>query len=107
VRSEAGSHESVKMPQSGPEPDAAIRAVVTRLARPHASGGAVIERAAIVAEGADSTAIIRWILAHAGEPEATVPRASSGGLHGARMSGGAGTEGGPPRRYVLPVGALS
>ena len=36
------------------EPDEAIRAVVTRLSRPHASGGAVIERAAILAEGADA-----------------------------------------------------
>ena len=67
----------------------------------------MIERAAIVAEGADATAIIRWILAHAGEPEATVPTAPARGLHGARPSGGAGTDGGPPRRYVLPVGALN
>jgi hypothetical protein len=95
------------MPESRPEPDEAIRAVVTRLSRPHASGGDVIERAAIVAEGADATAIIRWILAHAGQPETSVPRASSGGLHGARLSRGAGAEGGPPSRYVLPVGALT
>jgi hypothetical protein len=107
VRSEAGSDQASKTPQSGPELDEAIRAVVTRLARPHASGGDVIERAAIVAEGADATAIIRWILAHAGEPEPTGPTASPRGLHGARLSGGAGAEGGPPRRYVLPVGALT
>jgi hypothetical protein len=37
------------------------RAVVTRLSRPHVSGGSVTERAAIVAEGAAD-----WIMAHAG-----------------------------------------
>ena len=51
-------------------PDDAIRSAVTRLSRPHRSGGVVIERAAILAEGADSTAIFDWILAHAGRPEA-------------------------------------
>ena len=56
----------VMPPEHGPEPDEAIRAIVTRLSRPHASGGDVIERAAIVAEGADATAIVQWILAHAG-----------------------------------------
>jgi hypothetical protein len=107
VRYETGSDQASTTRRSGPELDEAIRRVVTRLARPHASGGDVIERAAIVAEGADATAIIRWILAHAGQPETTVPTAPTRGLHGARLSGGAGTEGGPPRRYVLPVGALS
>jgi hypothetical protein len=87
------------------ELDDAIRAVVVRLSRPHASGGDVIERAAILAEGADAAAIVAWIIAHAGEAEATAPRASSGGLHGARMSHGSGASV-SPRRYVLPVGAL-
>ena len=36
--------------------DDAIRAVVSRLARPHASGGMVVERAALLAEGADFAA---------------------------------------------------
>jgi hypothetical protein len=40
------------------ELDDAIRAVVRRLSRPHASGGDVIERAAILAEGADAAAIV-------------------------------------------------
>jgi hypothetical protein len=97
----------VKVPEDGPEPDEAIRATVTRLSRPHASGGDVIERAAILAEGADSTAILRWILAHAGQPEAAVPERPTRGLHGARLSAGPGSEGGPPRRYVLPAGALN
>jgi hypothetical protein len=89
------------------EPDEAIRAVVMRLSRPHASGGDVIERAAILAEGADAAAIVAWVLAHAGEPEAAAPPASARGLHSARLSGAPGTTGGAPRRYVLPVGALA
>jgi hypothetical protein len=87
--------------------DAAIRDVVTRLARPGASGGSVIERAAILAEGRDSDAIVRWILAHAGQPEAVPAPAPAGGLHGARRSGGGDAAGRPPRRYVLPAGALT
>ena len=88
------------------EPDDAIRAVVVRLSRPHASGGDVIERAAILAEGGDAAAIVAWILAHAGEAEATEPRASSRGLHGARLGGGPAASRDVPSRYVLPVGAL-
>ena len=49
--------------------DKAIRDVVTRLARRHESGGTVIERAAIVAEGAESQSIVAWIVAHDGQPE--------------------------------------
>ena len=94
-------------PEEGQERDKAIRAVVTRLSRPHASGGDVIERAAILAEGADAAAIVEWIVAHAGEPEAAVPRAPARGLHGARLSGGPAAAGDTPRRYVLPVGALT
>ena len=90
----------------GQELDDAIRAVVVRLSRPHASGGSVIERAAIVAEGADAAAIVAWIVAHAGRPETVVPSASPRGLHGGRLSGGRATSGDAPRRYVLPVGAL-
>ena len=87
--------------------EGAIRDAVNRLARPDGEGGAVIERAAIVAEGADAAAIVAWILAHAGEPEAVVPRASGRGLHGARMSDGPGATDHTPRRYVLPMGALT
>jgi hypothetical protein len=81
--------------------------VVKRLSRPDASGGAVIERAAIMAEGPDSLAILAWIAAHDGQPEAAAPVSSTRGLHSARLSdtGGAGSS--PPRRYVLPRGALS
>ena len=97
---------SARAPE-GDDGDDAIREVVTRLSRPHASGGAVIERAAILAEGAGADAIVAWVLAHAGEPEAAAPVASARGLHGTRLSGAPGAAGGTPRRYVLPVGALA
>ena len=83
-------------PGEGAGPGDAIRAVVRRLSRPHASGGVVIERAAILASGADAGEIVTWILAHAGQAEASVPMASTRGLHGARMSGG--PAGRAPRR---------
>jgi hypothetical protein len=90
-----------------PQADDAIRAAVVRLSRPHPSGGAVIERAAILAEGADSGAMLRWIVAHDGRPEAlAAPAASSGGLHGARPSAGVEAERLVPKRYILPSGAL-
>jgi hypothetical protein len=87
--------------------DDAIRDLITRLARPHASGGQVIERAAILAEGADFAAVLAWIDAHAGKPETAVSAAPSRGLHGPRLSGGAGEELRPPSRFVLPADALA
>ena len=44
--------------------DEAIRALLSRLARPHPSGGQAIERAALLAAGADFTQVIAWIDAH-------------------------------------------
>jgi hypothetical protein len=38
--------------------DDVILTLLRRLARPHASGGAVIERAAILAEGSDYASVI-------------------------------------------------
>jgi hypothetical protein len=87
--------------------DDAIRALVIRLARPHASGGEVIERAAILAEGADSAAVMAWIAAHAGIPEAAVASAPRHGLHGSRLGDSGGGEPRTPLRFVLPAGALS
>jgi hypothetical protein len=84
--------------------DDEIRALLSRLSRRHPSGGTVIERAAIVAEGADSNAVVAWILDHAGEPEAAPDTSSRRGLHSPRVSGPAG---GAPARYVLPAGALN
>jgi len=85
--------------------DDAIRALVIRLSRRHTSGGKVIERAAILAEGADSEAVVEWIVAHAGQPEATAATTASRGLHGSRLTSTGGVER-APARYVLPAGAL-
>jgi hypothetical protein len=87
--------------------DDAIRILVTSLSRPHCSGGDVIERAAILASGAQSTEIVTWIVAHDGKPEAAVPAASTRGLHGSRLSSGISAEPRPPLRYVLPAGTLA
>jgi hypothetical protein len=88
--------------------DDAILALVTRLARPHASGGEVIERAAILAEGADFPAVMAWITAHDGQPEAgVVPTVSTHGLHGSRFNGPGGERPRPPLRFVLPAGTLT
>jgi len=85
--------------------DDAIRALVIRLSRRHTSGGKVIERAAILAEGADSDAVVGWIVAHAGQPEVTAVPPASHGLHGSRLTA-AGGAARAPARYVLPAGAL-
>lgn len=87
--------------------DAEIRALLSRLARPHKSGGHVIERAAILAEGADFPAVLAWINAHGGVPETTVAVASGHGLHGPRASDGGGGQERAPQRYVLPTGTLT
>jgi hypothetical protein len=86
--------------------DAQISALVARLGRPHASGGVVIERAAILAEGADFQAIMEWIIAHGGKPETTLSAAPRRGLHGSRVNDSPGTGSRTPLRFVLPVGAL-
>jgi len=82
--------------------DEAIRTLVRRLSRRHRSGGLVIERAAVVASGADGHAIIDWIVAHDGRPETDrAPAVARGGLYGARDERVS-----TPQRYVLPAGAL-
>lgn len=87
--------------------DDAIRILVTRLARPHPSGGTVVERAAVMAEGTHAPAVLAWIVAHGGTPEAAVARASTRhGLHGARVEKSGTSEARNPARYVLPAGAL-
>jgi len=84
--------------------DDEIRTLVTRLARPHKSGGSVIERAAILAEGADFDAVMKWITERDGVAEEVVSTASrGGGLHGGRFGGGAAQL---PHRFILPAGAL-
>jgi hypothetical protein len=87
--------------------DEAIGDLVARLARPHPSGGRVIERAAILAEGADFTSVIGWIIEHAGVPE-EAPEPLSLGLHGNRLNHRAGAgAGSETRRFVLPAGQLT
>ena len=79
-----------------------VRALVQRLSRPHPSGGSVIERAAIMASGSDSRAVLDWIADHGGRPEDLAPRGGGGG-------GLFADRGGPdtrkPLRYVLPPDA--
>jgi|tagenome__1003787_1003787.scaffolds.fasta_scaffold18508046_1 hypothetical protein len=91
--------------------DEAIRTLVTRLARPHPSGGDVIERVAILAEGDGFAEVMKWIEVHGGKPEEdAVPAAPSGkrhGLHGQRLTDTSRPGSEPPRRFVLPPGALA
>lgn len=82
-----------------------ILALVTRLARPNGDGGQVIERAAIMAAGADSEAIVEWILAHHGAPEQPAPRAVRRGLHSPRLAED-DRQPRAPQRFVLPAGVL-
>jgi hypothetical protein len=86
--------------------DDAIRSLVTRLSRGHPSGGTVIERAAIVAEGADADEVMSWIVAHGGKPEAAGHTSTRHGLHGSRLYAGGGSEPRAASRFVLPAGAL-
>jgi hypothetical protein len=73
------------------------------LARPHSSGGTVIERSVILAEG-DSAAIMSWISDHEGVADSTTAPARSTGLHGTRET--VRTSDGPARRFVLPAHAF-
>lgn len=86
--------------------DDAIRLLVTRLGRAHASGGTVIERAAVLAEGGDFESVMAWIVAHGGEPEAEVAKTSRSGLYGSREHHGHAAAPRTPSRFVLPPGAL-
>ncbi|MHB8658559.1 MAG: hypothetical protein ACYC91_11495 [Solirubrobacteraceae bacterium] len=88
--------------------DLEINALVTRLSRPHPSGGVVIERAAILAAGADFPAVMDWIIAHAGAPDTTpTPTTTrSRGIHGSRLNDGDATASRVPLRFVLPAEAL-
>jgi hypothetical protein len=66
----------------------------------------VIERAAIVAAGAESGAVMAWIVAHGGTPEGPVERSARHGLHGSRLHAGGGSGPRAASRFVLPAGAL-
>lgn len=83
----------------------ATEAVVRRLARPHPSGGMVIERSVILAEGAHSAAILSWISGHHGVADSSSPSARNRGLHGQRF--GEPAPDAPARRFVLPARAFT
>jgi len=82
--------------------DDPILALVKRLVRPHASGGTVIERAAILADGADFASVMAWIADHDGQPEARVAAGSTHGLHGSPLKNTGTEQRTTPLRYVLP-----
>ncbi len=90
-------------PTSAEERDDEIRTLVQRLGRPHKSGGRVVERASLLAEGADFAAVLAWIEKHGGEPEAVAPAKASRGLHSARVTPTADRQ---PLRFVVPASAL-
>lgn len=87
--------------------DLDITTLLTKLSRPHPSGGVVIERAAILAAGGDYPAIMDWITAHSGTPESTAQTARSRGLHGSRINDGTTPATRQPMRFVLPASALN
>ena len=73
--------------------DDEIRALLSRLSRSHPSGGTVIERAAIVAEGADSAAVVTWISTTQASPR----RPPTGRRSEAYMGPGSAVRSGPTR----------
>ncbi len=85
--------------------DLEITARIKQLSRPHPSGGLVIERAAILASGAESPQIIDWIMAHAGTAETPVARGR--GIHGIHLNGGTNPGTARPTRFVLPANSLN
>lgn len=66
----------------------------------------MIERAAILSQGADFEAVMTWIVAHGGKPEAEVETSTRHGLHGSRLHAGGGFGPRTASRFVLPPGAL-
>ncbi len=87
-----------------------IRALVARLARPHPSGGDVVERVAILAEGDDFAEVMQWIEEHGGKPE-EMPAPGRGARGRACTVRGSPTRAvrhaEKPRRFVLPPGMLA
>jgi hypothetical protein len=86
--------------------DEDIRVLLARLARPHASGGRVVERADLLAAGPDFVSIMAWINDHSGVPDTAVASAPRRGLHGGPLHDGGGERSATPLRYVVPAAAL-
>jgi hypothetical protein len=87
--------------------DVEIRALVKRLARPHCSGGDVVERAALLASGGDFEAVMAWIADHEGVAEAMASEPPRRGLHGPLVGISGPTRQRIPLRFVLPPGTLT
>jgi hypothetical protein len=87
--------------------EAEIHALVKRLARPHSSGGDVVERAALLASGGDFAAVMAWITDHAGVAETMVCEPPRRGLHGPLVGLSSEAESQTPLRFILPHGTLS
>jgi len=64
----------------------------------------VIERSVILAEGANSGAILSWISDHDGVADSSVASSPSRGLHGSRMQAAPAAAQAP--RFVLPASAF-
>jgi hypothetical protein len=84
----------------------ATAVLVKRLARPHPSGGTVIERPVILAEGKRSKEILTWISEHGGAPDSTLATTRNKGLHSRRTVVGLEHQAAPARRYILPAHAF-
>jgi hypothetical protein len=80
--------------------------LIRRLARPHPSGGTVIERPVILAEGKRSKEILAWIVDHGGAPDSTPASTRSRGVHSPSPVGVVERQGTPARRYILPAHAF-
>ena len=93
-------------PDVEPTRDDDISVVVARLSRPTHAGRRVIERAAIMAEGSRSAAILTWLEDASWTPEERVTSTAyrgGAGLHGARSEFERGdTRKQAPQRYVSP-----
>lgn len=92
-----------RQPRRATPDDAELGVIVTRLARRHHSGGRVVERAALMAEGVDFAALLAWIAAHDGVPEDAATPTRTGGLFGDRH----GQPPHQPLRFVLPATAFT
>lgn len=86
--------------------EATIRAIVTRLARPLASGAHTVERAAILAEGSDCAEIEAWIVRKGGQPHVDAGAPRGHGLHAERENARSLSASATPSRYVLPASLL-
>ncbi len=84
--------------------DAEIRTLVKRIAR-RSSKGATVERATLLAEGADVREIEAWILRAGGTPETAAP-AKGAGLYADRVTEREASRTPAPLRWNLPGDAL-